>query len=86
MALTKVATKTVYGTELTFPNSYIKIGSYTGDKINLSVYVDTYTEKGGELLSGSQHTISIDLSGKNFISQGYDYLKTLPEFADAVDC
>ena len=26
------------------------------------------------------------LDGQNFIAQSYEYLKALPEFADAVDC
>jgi hypothetical protein len=28
----------------------------------------------------------INLNGKNFIAQAYDHLKTLPEFAGAIDC
>ena len=27
-----------------------------------------------------------DLDGPNFVKQAYEHLKTLPEFADAVDC
>jgi hypothetical protein len=38
-----------------------------------------------------QDTVSVldfipDMEGGNFIKQAYLYLKTLPEFADAVDC
>jgi len=31
-------------------------------------------------------TPSVSDGSTNFIQQGYEYLKTLPEFADAVDC
>jgi hypothetical protein len=33
-----------------------------------------------------RQNFKINLDGKNFIAQAYDHLKTLPEFADAIDC
>ena len=86
MALTKSISKTALGQELAFPNAYIKISTLFGNKTELLISVETYTEKGGELLSNIQYSMGVNLEGKNFISQGYEYLKTLPEFADAVDC
>lgn len=32
------------------------------------------------------HSCSYDINGENPIKQAYLHLKTLPEFADAVDC
>jgi hypothetical protein len=86
MALTKSISKTVLGQELIFPNAYIKISTLFGNKTELLISVETYTEKGGELLNNIQYSMGVNLEGTNFIAQGYAYLKTLPEFADAVDC
>lgn len=86
MALTKLKTKDIFGKTLEFQNSYIKISNISGNKNRMTLLVDVLSELDGEVIESVQYTFSVDLDGKNFIAQGYDYLKTLPEFADAVDC
>lgn len=34
----------------------------------------------------NSHEFKPTVEGDNFIAQAYEHLKTLPEFADAVDC
>lgn len=36
--------------------------------------------------SSDAHVCDYDINGDNPIAQAYAYLKTLPKFADAVDC
>jgi len=86
MALTKLKTKDIYGKTLEFQNSYIKISDISGNKNRMTLLIDTFSKLDGEVIDNMQYTFLVTLDGKNFIAQGYDYLKTLPEFADAVDC
>ena len=37
-------------------------------------------------LGSKEYEFSVDLEGPHPIKQAYLYLKTLPEFADAIDC
>ena len=48
-------------------------------------YADSSKE---QVIEYKQYTFipSVADGSANFIQQGYEYLKTLPEFADAVDC
>lgn len=72
--------------EVSFPNTYIKIESFSGAK-NLITLVVAY-KKDAETLPFNNVLFSFtpDLTGINFIAQGYEYLKTLPEFSDAINC
>jgi len=42
--------------------------------------------KDENIISINNITTNYDLDGENPIKQAYIHLKTLPEFADAVDC
>lgn len=64
-------------------DAYIKVESVDGTKNNASAKVSI---KSGNDIFISMHSFVPDMDGKNFIAQAYDYLKTLPEFAGAVDC
>ena len=86
MAITKQITKTVYGKELNFADSYIKVESVSGTKYNMDYEVVVACEKEGEVLNTFSETFVPTLDGSNFITQAYEHLKTLPEFSDAVDC
>lgn len=72
------------------PNAYHKIDSIGGDKnqifITLGIYTDATNNK--KWLTTKTYSFVPDVSDvtDNFIKQGYEYLKTLDEFADAVDC
>lgn len=75
-------------------NVYIRINSYCGNKDSVSIYVGKYISyqhflDGKESLEPVKiYTFSPDVSEEsyNFIKQGYEYLKTLDEYKDAVDC
>ena len=62
---------------------YVKVEKIDADKRAGTAYV---TFSGAEVTGQRAYEFSINLSGENFIAQAYAHLKTLPEFADAVDC
>lgn len=81
---------------LTLPNAYIKIDFVSGNAASLSLTVSTYVSKtvsdqakNGEKRWVEQRYIifipSVEDGSPNFIKQGYEYLKTLPEYAGATD-
>lgn len=72
--------------EADFPEAYIFISSVSGkDKLRLRVKTFTDSSKETEL-SYKEYFFTANMDGPNFIRQGYEYLKTLPEFAGAADC
>lgn len=89
MALSKTIT-TSHGLEI--PNAYIRVDRLGGNKNNLdikvSVYVSDQTQNEGYPWV-EQYTYSfapsVETGAENFVKQAYLYLKTLPEFSDAVD-
>lgn len=64
-------------------DAYIKVAKMTGDKNKQICYVHLID---GEGIIQQQYEFVPDMDGPNFIKQAYLYLKTLPEFAGAVDC
>ena len=86
MALSKDLTLSAFNQDVIIENAYIKIDSIFGDKriINLNVGIYQLPEKNELTRKGFSFTQ--DLDGKNVIAQGYEYLKTLPEFSDADNC
>lgn len=69
--------------------AYFKITRVDGSKESLQLQVRCYREKESEFVLGEKYYALIPTvadGSPNFIAQGYQYLKTLPEFADAVDC
>jgi hypothetical protein len=75
-----------FGIEVEIPNAYIKIHDLncTKDVIRFNVLINK--EKDKLNLSTQVYSCNYDIDGENPIKQGYLYLKTLPEFTDAVDC
>ena len=78
---------------LTITDSYVKIQTVGGGKdravIELFYYVNQAASKDGlEPLVRTYHDFipSVAIDADNFIKQGYDHVKTLPEFASAIDC
>lgn len=65
-------------------NSYIKVFNVNGNKNNIE-FIISYLNDDTEIGTKKFNFIPT-LDGDNFIKQAYLYLKTLPEFADAVDC
>lgn len=71
---------------------YIKIDWITATKLNATLRVRYYFNKvasdnHGVFLEDKEIVmpVSVDDNSENFIKQGYEFLKTLPEFAGAVD-
>ena len=100
MALTKkfVITKTyqnqqdykdVIEKQEIYPNAYFQIIFVDGNKERMRIDIQVFSDSTKqEKLSSAMRffTPSVSANSSNFIQQGYEYLKTLPEFADAVDC
>lgn len=73
-------------------NCYIRIDEIGGTKEQLNIRVRLYISKekrenGVNALEENifSFTPSIEISALNFIMQGYLYLKSLPEFINAID-
>ena len=87
MALAKnIVLKDNFGDDKQFSNAYIKVDLLNGSKKEMRVAIGFYKQKDGQKINSQQATFIPDLSGANFIAQAYDHLKTMPEFAGAVDC
>ena len=69
----------------TVKNCYITVSSVNGGKEGMSINVSL---KGDDIFIEETYTFvpSVMEGSENFIKQAYEYLKTLPEFADATDC
>lgn len=88
MALSKKIQKIVLGQELIFNNAYIQIVFLSGSKNGLKISVNMYDSKNKEnIIHKEDYTFipSVSDDSKNFIKQGYEFLKTLDEYKDALD-
>lgn len=72
----------------TIEDAYIKVSSVNGNKTTLDFEVEVYNSEQSELIYISGYKFNPDTTDNspNFIQQSYEYLKTLPEYADAIDC
>ena len=87
MALTKQITLTNnFGDDVVFNSAYIKVDNLMGNKTQMRIDVAIHKKQGEQVVDRKNYLLTPDLSGKNFIAQAYDYLKTQPEFVGAVDC
>lgn len=76
--------KQYFSGKLILENAYFKIINVNGKKNNIVIEVGIFNN---ENIVDRQHYCFVpSMEGENFIKQAYNYLKTLPEFADAVDC
>lgn len=71
---------------ITVSQAYVKVKSIVGDKNVVGVDVAFSADSTEQPFTYKGYEFTPDLNGPNFIQQAYEYLKTLPEFADAVDC
>ena len=74
-------------------NAYIRITEIAGNKHQLNIIVNSYISQqafqdGKTFLEQKLYsfTPSVEEGSPNFIKQGYEFLKTLKEYQDAVDC
>jgi hypothetical protein len=64
---------------------YINIECVVGDKESIKAIVK-FSCDSNVFHKQYQIPVSVGSESKNFIAQAYEHLKTLPEFADAIDC
>ena len=84
MALSKTTT-TVHGFEAV--NAYHRVeGVALLNKTEISFHVRSYKEVNAPFFTEQVLSAPYDIAGDNPIKQAYLHLKTLPEFAGAVDC
>lgn len=85
MALQKTVTTRA---GVTVPNAYIRVGRCEiVNKTLLGFSVDYFAnESESFVFDAAPQFCEYDINGENPIKQAYVYLKTLPEFANAVDC
>lgn len=87
MAIQKnIALEDNFGKQIDFPSAYIKVEAVSSTKTSATASVRFYEVKEGQLLTEKGFVFNPNLEGDNFIAQAYEHLKTLTEFADAVDC
>lgn len=88
MALQKGYSKNIYGETLNFEAAYHKITFLSGNKEGINIQVTTYGDgdkKHVILERGYFFNPSVENGAYDFIKQGYEYLKTLEEYSDAID-
>ena len=87
MALKKhVSLMSNFGIEVDVGEAYIKVTQLVASKESITANVGFFNIEKNQLFQTLPFTFKTDLNGGNFIAQSYDHLKTLSEFADAVDC
>lgn len=67
-------------------DSYIKIICITGNKQTLTIEVAYFISSESDCPFFVKTYSFVPNMDSNFIKQGYEYLKTLPEFQGAEDC
>ena len=67
-----------------FTGIYVKVESVNSSKNKTTASISFKLDE--TQLFYKYYEFPLDLNGPNPIKQAYEYLKTLPEFADAVDC
>lgn len=90
MALSK---KIILNNGLQVNGAYIRIDTVNGYKGGLDISVNSYISQqafldGQGYLEQKIYNFipSVEDTALNFIKQGYEYLKTLQEYANAIDC
>jgi hypothetical protein len=86
MALKKQITlKSNFGDDVVFNDAYIKVENMMGNKMQMRVDVSIHKKANDIVVDRKNYLFTPDLNGKNFIAQAYEYLKTLPDYANATD-
>ena len=84
MALQKTI-QTQYGVDV--DNAYCKVASlHLLEKTKIAFNIACYAKTEATPILIKQYICDYDINGENPIKQAYLHLKTLPEFAGAVDC
>lgn len=88
MALKINKTMNYCGKHILFESCYAQILDYAGNKDTANISVVIYDNSNKEnIIDKIPYTFKLDTSdvAVNIIKQGYEYLKTLEEYKDAVD-
>ncbi|MCO7177008.1 hypothetical protein ACFP7A_01170 [Sporolactobacillus kofuensis] len=88
MALKKSVSLNVYGQDITFEQAYHQIDSINGNKETLNIVVFVYSDSMKEnFIKQKTYSFvpSISDQSANFYKQGYEYLKTVDDYSDAID-
>lgn len=89
MALKKKIKKVIYGKELIFEEAYIEIVDVSGTKDNMKITAYVYDDENKEhVINFEEYSFLPNVSDNsdNFIKQGYEFLKTLDLYIDAINC
>ena len=86
MALSKTISVVAFGQDVQIPDAYIKVSSVNGTKSEVFCTVTTHTKDQDKFVKTQIYSFTPNMNGNNFIAQSYDHLKTLEEFAGAVNC
>jgi hypothetical protein len=86
MALKKNHSIQFHNKNVVFENCYFKVSQVSAAKEKAVATVHAMTESGGSVIDRKDYTFVPTLDGANFIAQAYNHLKTLDDFASAVDC
>ncbi len=65
--------------------AYIRVNNLCGNKSSLGITVGIYTST-DNLITTSDYQFDYNVDGANPFVQAYEYIKTLPEYTDAIDC
>lgn len=77
--------ETIFGFEI--QNAYIRVEGLQIGKNEMTFQVRSYKDNSGlPHFADASFNCAYSLVGDNPIKQAYQYLKTLPAFADATDC
>lgn len=82
----------VFGKEVVLENTYVRIDTFVGNKEKISINVNMYTEDMSQVIENIPYEFTADYTpdetglSKNLLEQGYNYLKTLEQYANATDC
>lgn len=68
-------------------NAYHKVSEVKiSGKVLLDYLVTSHKTRDSQPFNGKQFSCGYSLDGDNPIAQAYAHLRTIPEFAEAVDC
>lgn len=75
--------KTKFG--VTFNNAYHRVERVSVSKTSVDFSVTVLHEADGEAIDYASYQMAYDPAGTEPLTQAYTYLKSLPEFAGAID-
>lgn len=78
--------KTIEYKGATISDCYIRISSFGGKKDSIGVTCEFCADSTSEPLFTKGFSFPYSLDGENPLKQGYNGLKLLTEFSDALDC